>query len=236
MTFQSFSLLERDFRDFHSQDLLWRFGSLTTTYCNTLQHMFLPARAWHQKVSHSRLCYGSLFVWVQRTSIHCNTLQQTATHCNTLQHTATHCNTLQHTCPPTWAWHRRVLHLRLSYESPFLWLQHTATHCNTLQHTATHMSTCSSVTSKSFTFEAFVWKPVSLIATHCNTLQHTERHISTCSSVTSKIFTFEALLCRRLCSLICNLQSSGTKRCVAVCCSVLQRVAVCCRMLQCAAV
>jgi len=198
MTFQSFSLLERDFRDFHSQDLLWRFGSLTTTYCNTLQHMFLPARAWHQKVSHSRLCYGSLFVWVQRTSIHCNTLQQTATHCNTLQHTATHCNTLQHTCPPTWAWHRRVLHLRLSYESPFLWLQHTATHCNTLQHTATHMSTCSSVTSKSF--------------------------------------TFEALLCRRLFSLICNLQSSATKRCVAVCCSVLQRVAVCCRMLQCAAV
>ena len=60
---------------------------------------------------------------------HCNTLQHTATHCNTLQHAATHRNTLQHT-----ATHRNTLqHTATHRNTP----QHTATFCNPLQHTAT---------------------------------------------------------------------------------------------------
>ena len=63
---------------------------------------------------------GLVWVALQHTATHCDTLQHTATHCNTLQHTATHCDTLRH----------------------------TATHCDTLRHIVTHCVTlppCSAI-------------------------------------------------------------------------------------------
>ena len=112
-----------------------------------------------------------------------------------LQHTATHCNTLQHT-----ATHCNTL-------------QQTATHCNRLQHTATHYESYGSwaMPQPCHTYE-------SRTATHCNTLQHTATHCNRLHATAMShlwITCVTWLIIHRWCSVL---------QCVAVCCSVLQRV------------
>ena len=106
----------------------------------------------------------SLFVKLQHTAPHCNTLQHTripapasfwlfyvsctAPCCNTLQHSATHCNTLQHTATRT---HTRTSlelalfcsELILDFLEPRLncVLQCVAAYCSVLQHIAARCST-----------------------------------------------------------------------------------------------
>ena len=64
-------------------------------------------------------------------------------------------------------------------------------------------------------------------ATYCNTLQHTSMHC---------ILKIVELSCDdRKKSFSEHSQKTALHECVAVCCSVLQRVAVCCSVLQCVA-
>ena len=77
------------------------------------------------------------------------------------------------------------------------------------------------------------------VAVRCSVLSVRCRvhYIATCN-ITNIFFFYEDIFSNR-----CQLHSHGTKqcvaldrRCVAVCCSVLQCVAVCCSVLQCVAV
>ena len=130
-----------------------------------------------------------------------NVLLHTATHCNTLQHTATHCNTLQHTA--------------------------ISTHCSTLQHSAALLNILQHTTQ----LQHGTWQHTAALCTKLQHLQHTATHYTTASRHLSGMamscisrsvmsdsslavpFFNDPSFCRR------HLQ------CVAVCCSVLQRVA-----------
>jgi len=98
--------------------------------------------------------------------------------------------------------------------------QHCVTRCNTLQHTATRNSAFSCSLACSHT------------ATHCNTLQHTATHCNTlqrCNAIPGPLSPIFALSLARPTVVL------RWRKCVAVCCSVLQCVAVCCSVLQCVA-
>jgi len=87
-------------------------------------------------------------------------LQHTATHCNTLQHIIAHCNTLQN------AWHSDEASCTVIKKALVWWcnaLQHTVTHCNTLQHTALHCNTLQHAATHCNTLQH--------TASHCNTMQ-----------------------------------------------------------------
>jgi len=133
--------------------------------------------------------------------MHHNTLQLTASHYTTLQHTAmgysqiTHCNT---------------------------------TYCNKLHHTATHCDRrlwCQALQRLQLTATLYPHHT----ATHCNTLQHTATGGPgiTHWRLPRTVFTRVVYRCF---DLICGHTAteahlSGVLQCVAVCCSVLQRVA-----------
>jgi len=141
MTFQSFGLLERDFRDCYSEDLLWRFSSVTTRYCNIIRHTATRLSTCSSVTSKCLTFKALLWKPFSLNTTHFNTQQHTATHCNTLRHTATHCNThvhlLEHGIEEFYIWGFRMKTLFFDCNT----LQHTATHYDTLQHTATHCNT-----------------------------------------------------------------------------------------------
>ena len=128
-------------------------------------------------------------------------------HCNTLQHSAT----LKHSTTRCNTLQHRTVAWRCRR-----WCCH-ATNCNTLQHAATRCNTLQHA------------------ATHCNTLQH--RTVARRLRVECHAERLRACVAREF-RCTCRPMSSCPirQRCVAACCSVLQRVAVCCSVLQCGSV
>jgi len=121
---------------------------------------------------------------------------------NTLHHTAPHCTTLHHTAP----------------------------HCNTLQHTATTLPYTARLLS--------IRTNISLSRTHTHTHTHihthihTHKHTHTCTHRRLRWVQQRGLLSVRTSTNRRELRIRLLTRCVAACCSVLQRVAVCCSVLQ----
>jgi len=141
--------------------------------------------------------------------------EHTATPCSTLQYTATHVNTSAYTHKTVGLKHCRTL-------------QHTATHCNTLQHAwiPPHIHT-------------YRWCGCNgkHAATHCNTLQHTATLVNTSLYTHIQVgagATVNTIESKR--AMQRALQAEEVFMCVAVCCSVLQRVvahvAACCSVMQ----
>jgi len=210
MTFQSFGLLERDFRDCYSEDFLWRFSSVTTRYCNIIRHTATRLSTCSSVTSECLTFKALLWKPFSLNTTHFNTHQYTATYCNTLQHTATHCDTLQHTATHM-STYSSMASKSFTFEA-FVWKPFSliATHCNTLRHTTTHCNTLQHT------------------ATHCNTHVHLlERDIEEFhiwGFTVQKAFFFNlqfAVVCHK--AVCCSVL-----QCIATCCSVLQDVAVCC--------
>ena len=132
-------------------------------------------------------------------------------HSRTLQHTATHCNTLERTVSDSLA----IIKTQRCSRT----LQHTARRCNTLQHTATHCLR-----------HAAIIKTQRRSRTHCNTLQHTATHCNTLSlthwSASRRSVALASVRCVRLVGEA-HAALKSVLQCVAVRCSVLQRVAEC---------
>ena len=145
---------------------------------------------------------------MQHTATQCNTLQHTATHCNTLQHSATHCTTVQHT----------ATRLRSALKDPAVIntvccvLQCVAECCSVLQCVAV---CCSE-------------SPVQRAQTPCSH-EHgvlmLDRETVT-PTLVPKAVTRSLVLIATAAPHDCDCVVSNVLRCVAVCCSVLQRVAV----------
>ena len=122
---------------------------------------------------------------------------------------------------------------------------HTATHCNTPQHTATHCNTMQHTMFRSIELYKSLHTRCNspqLIATHCNTLQHTATHcnkpFSEVSSATRRSMEGDmselnfSCLAPKIRSAANDPRVRRSRPCVAVSCSVLQRVAVFCSELQ----
>jgi len=129
-----------------------------STHCNTPQHIVR--------------CVTALYLSMQHTATHCNTLQHTTTHCNTLQHTL---QQLRNSAVPI-----TQQHTATHYNT----LQHTATHCNTLQCTATriavHTVTHCNTLQRIVRFITALYLSLQHTATHCNTLpQQSNTHRNT---------------------------------------------------------
>ena len=145
-------------------------------------------------------------------------------------HIMSHCNSMIHTW---WVMtHAHVLSLlwimcHMCYESCDVWHTHIMSHCNSMIHTSWDiMIHILWVTSR------IAW-PLSLSASLCLSM-------SLCISLLSGWRTVSNPGARWKC-VYCTWwrwtrQSRQRERCVAACCSVLQRVAACCSVLQCVVV
>ena len=230
------------------------------TYCNPLFLSHSLQLSLSPSLPHSRspiqVEYGedSGLEDLTYTSPH-YTLQHAATHCNTLQHTATHCNVLfensedsslgylTHTSP-NYTLQRTATHCNT--------LQHTAIHCNTLQHTATHCNTPaengedSGLEYLTHTSPNYIRQHT---ATHCNTpvengedsgLEYlTHKSSNYMGNYGDSPNSHTNLQQPAMPTQTINITShhpAVQRRCVAVCCSVLQCVVLCCSVLCCGAV
>jgi len=158
---------------------------------------------------------------LQHTATHYNTLQHTATHCNTLQHTATHCSTLQHTA--IYAVHSYLVcrsTVSLCVYCASIPLQHTATHCKA--HCKAH---CNSLkgrqcnVSRSF-LNIYLCLSASTVRA---VLRAVSSDMPTGNCDCHSTYTAQVLVLS---------PSLSDRRCVAVCCSVVQCTAVCCSVMQ----
>ena len=116
--------------------------------------------------------------------------QYSATRCNTLQRTEIHCNSLQHTAPRIFA--LEILRNVVLYAAHHNELQqiekeqNIAIQCTTLQFTTMLCGTClHSCTSRH--------KIMIHTATHCNTLQHTATHCNTLQRTATHCNTLQTL-------------------------------------------
>ena len=205
------------------------------THCNTLQHT--PTHTPTNTTIQSLKVLATIQMQDRDASS-----PDAATHCNTLQHTATH-TTIQSV--------KDLASIRMldrDSSSP-----DAATCCHTLQHTATRCNTV----SQRFSEHADAWSRC-IISWRCNTLQltlqhtmqHTTTHTATQSlkdlasmrmrdrdssspaqhySSSSYRNGVEVLSASSPALISTNFSRAGNElQCVAVCCSVFQRVAVCC--------
>jgi len=222
-------------------------GHSQITHCNTTPHhtaTHCNRRPWCHALQQLQL---TATLYPHHTATHCNTLQQealelhtcdTAIHCNTpqhaLQYTITQCNRRPgNHAPQHTATHRITLHhtathcygILSNYALQHNLLQQTTPHCNTLRQEALVSGTATTATYRN-----------TLPTPHCNTLQHTATHCNrrpwnyALAFAPHGVYAGSVPLLRPDLWAHCN--RGAPVRCVAVCCSLLQRVAACCSVTR----